>query len=271
MAGGHWYWRETGEPCHEIEGANGKLRSPDLRDAKRGLKGKLDPFAIVPSVTGIAGAFGVPGSLANWMVNTALECAAEEPPFCSDDETLDDYLLRIQSASKRKRAEAPALGTEVHARIAGYLTGKKCNVSIEAEVVALPALTWIDKNVVKVLAVEESFATPVYGGTPDLYAELTGDRIGYADWKTQATRERFGHKTRAWDEWGEQLIAYADGHGGRFNTLCNVVLSTTKPGEWGEHTWTQVEQLRRQWECKLRYYQLVNNWWPPARLHNSKG
>ena len=123
MAGGHWDWRETGEPCHEIEGANGKLRSPDLRDAKRGLKGKLDPFAIVPSVTGIRDAFGVPERLANWMVDTALACAAEESPHDPDDESLDDYLIRIQMASKRKRAKAPALGTEVHARIAGVLDG----------------------------------------------------------------------------------------------------------------------------------------------------
>jgi hypothetical protein len=32
--GGHWYTR-TGECCYEIKGANGKMRSVTLRDARK--------------------------------------------------------------------------------------------------------------------------------------------------------------------------------------------------------------------------------------------
>lgn len=263
--GGHWYRRETGEPCHEIVGANGVVRTPTMRDAKRGLKGKLAPFEIVPSVTGIIGAFGVALPVANWMARTALECAASEEPYDPLGESTDDYVRRISAAADKKKAKAPALGTEVHDVIEAYLLGNERDALIQAETIAAPALKWIDANVVKVLGVEQTFATPVYGGTLDLYAELTNSRVGIVDFKTQGTKEQYGHRTRAYDEWGEQLIAYGEGHGKPFNVLCNVVMSTTQPGEWGEHTWTDIPRLRRQWHCKLRYYQLKNNWWPLGR------
>jgi len=257
--GQHWY-RLDGTPCYEIEGANGKARSPTVRDAREGIKGKLAPRSIVPSVTTVSKGIGMPRQLANWLVRNALECAATNPP--QPGETADDYVVRIAADAARTRGAAAELGTRVHDAIERWLHGR---ITPGADLMPLvePAMVWLSANVVAVLAVERSFATPRYGGKLDLLCRLKdGDRLALIDLKTQGTSARYDHKPRIYDEWGIQLVAYAEAMDPlRRAVLGNLIVSTTEPGvTW--HVWDDRARLLRMWTYALSYWEEMHNMTP---------
>lgn len=258
----HFYWRATGEPCWQLRGSNGELRSPTMRDAKFGLKGQFGPYELVPPVTMILRSFGVSPAIADWRERIAIECAATNP--ARDGETADDYAVRLGKDIACQRDAAAELGQRVHAAIEGTLIGRhRVEPTPDIVRIASPALEYIATGIKQALAVERNFAVRQYGGRVDLYALLGDGRRALIDFKTQGTKEKYGHTLRAYDEWGEQLAAYLEGLEQPCDVLINIAVSTTKPGAWLLHEWPDVNKLRKQWACKLRYFQLANNWWPP--------
>lgn len=263
-AGEHWYFLD-GSRCFGVRTRDGRERSPTVRDAKRGVPGQVAPYGIVPSVTTILRALGKPPGLVNWLVRTTVECAATLPHVAGED--AETYAARLTADADRWRSGAAELGTRAHAAIAAQFATRLAVVPEDIRPVVTPAHEFLRDYLApgRPRLVEHSFATPVYGGTCDLYARLADGRLAYIDLKTQGTTERLGHIPRAWDEWGEQLIAYADGIGRPFDVLVNVIVSTTKPGVVVAHEWTDAARLRDQWGCKLRYYQLTRDWWPERK------
>jgi hypothetical protein len=202
------------------------------------------------------------------MVKTALECAATNP--VREGETADAYYERMQADADRTRDEAAQLGTDIHAGIEKALHNHKAQVPLMTDVPAAmrsyvePIAEWIRSEVADPIAIEQSFAMRVYGGKVDLYCELNDTRRAVVDFKTQNTSSQYGHEPRVYDEWAEQLAAYAIGLGRPVDAWLNVVTSTAQPGKMLVHDWTPVrDQYARMWSCKLQYYQLVNQWWPP--------
>lgn len=257
---GHWYFRD-GRPCRHVLAASGEQRPPTLRDAKFGLRGQLDPYSIVPSVTTILRSLGVSPTLAQWMVDTALECAATLPP--RPDEPADQYIERLRADAQRWSREAAAVGRRIHQAIELCLRAPETPVEPDLAPFVEPVLNKIHQYVDHCELLEHSFATPVYGGTCDCYARLRDGRWAYMDWKTQGTRAQYDHKTRAYDEWQEQLAAYHLGIGRPADVYANIIVSTTKPGIVAIHEWPSMARAKQRWELKLRYYQIANNWWPP--------
>jgi hypothetical protein len=142
--------------------------------------------------------------------------------------------------------------------------------------IAIPAVRFLrslfpynDDHCAPPLLIERSFATPLYGGASDLYGRMSDGRFAYIDLKTQGTSDRYAHVPRPYDEWGEQLVAYADGDGKACDALINIIVSTTKPGVVVAHEWPDIPRLRGQWQCKLRYYQLTKNWWPLGKEYKA--
>ncbi len=262
--GEHWYYRD-GSRCFGVRTADGRERSPTIRDAKRGLRGQIAPYGIVPSVTTIMGSLGKPPGVVNWLVKTTVECAATLPHV--DGEDAQAYAARLTADADRCRGAAAELGTQVHAAVAAELGHGDVAIRPDLLPIVKPAVEFLMDylDMSAEMLVEHSFATPVFGGTCDLYARLADGRWAYLDLKTQGTTERYGHVPRAYDEWGEQLAAYGVGVGRPYEALVNVIISTTKPGVVVAHEWPDLPRLREQWGCKLRYYQLTRGWWPGGR------
>jgi hypothetical protein len=265
--GMHWY-KLDGTPCYKIVGANGNERSPTVRDAREGIRGKrkgewvLPPFSIVPSVTTVGHSVGKPDGLVKWIVKTTIECAATNP--CREGEDADAYARRLQADADRWRDEAADLGTAIHDAIAEHLV-PSAEPNPPDETLApyvTPVFAWLDANIKTVVLSESSFATPDYGGRIDAYVELADGRCAYVDFKSQGTSEKYGHTTRTYDEWGEQLYAYSAGVGKPWDVLANLVISTTKPGVIGWHEWGGIDRLRRMWNAKLAYFQALHNYYP---------
>lgn len=263
--GGHFYKYPGGEPCYEVLDGKGEKRAPTLRDAKKGLKGQLKPYEIYPSVTTIVKSLGTPPGLMGWMLDTLAECAATNP--CHAGETADEYKVRLQADAERWRNEAAELGTAMHDDIEHVLLLRDVAPSHAktSPDFLVPVAEWLSNNVAGVFGVETPFAcADGYGGRIDLIAKMKDGSVAVIDFKTQGTKEKYGHATRAYDEWGEQLAAYAEGCNivppGAI--LMNLVISSTKPGVVEAHVWDDVERYVDMWRCKLDYYKLAHDWYP---------
>jgi hypothetical protein len=260
---GHFYRAEDGAAVYEITGANGKRRTPTLKDARFGLRGILRPFEIVPSVTTILHSVGVPHGLVRWKVSSALALAHANPP--GDGEDAHAYANRVMSLAADAGSAVTDLGTRIHGAIEFKLVrGDWPHDVSDIMPILEPAGAWLDANVAEVLAAEGSFADPsgVYGGKYDLWAKLKDGRTALIDFKTTArTREPY-------DEEGEQLAAYGEGSGCEHNALLNVYIGTVTPGvrtfDWMADR-RLARRILRQWRTKLKLFQLQHHWWPVAR------
>ena len=268
----HWYRRETGLPCYSIVGANGNKRSPTLRDARNGVA-DLPANAIVPSVTSILYEWGTPSGLVNWQLRTLAMLGAKLP--LEFGETEPQYAERLLRAADEDRRTAMKLGSEVHGTIESLLLDAPLpEVSAEARVCADAAVVWLRDECSKMHLIERSFAGGVYGGKFDLLASLKhrGGAVLF-DFKSQKTKldAKGGTRWAHYDEWGEQLAAYADAFrlrdvepklSPRPKRWANLIISTTEPGKVHLHEWTDKARLRAQWLCKLRYFQQTRDWFP---------
>ncbi len=260
---GHFYRADDGAPVYEITGANGRRRAPTLRDARFGLKGILRPFDIVPSVTTILHAVGVPHGLVKWKIRNALALAYANPP--GEGEEPGPYIGRLLDLSTAEGESVMDSGTRIHGAIEFRLTrGDWPHDVSDLMPILAPVGEWLDANIAEVLACEGSFADPsgVYGGKYDLWAKLKDGRQALIDFKsTKRTREPY-------DEEGEQLAAYGEGSGCAHNALINVYINTTEPGvrtfDWMSDR-RLARRVLRQWRAKLKLFQLQNHWWPIPR------
>lgn len=116
---GHWYNLLTGELIYEIRGANGKMRPPTLRDAKKYLE--EGTLFLGPGITTVTKQLAAP-QLTRWMVRQALMAAITLPRIAYESD--DAFMARAEEDANEQAAKAAARGTEVHAGIQGSFEGQ---------------------------------------------------------------------------------------------------------------------------------------------------
>lgn len=187
----HWY-DKRGAPCYTVIGGNGKERPTTLRDARK--------LNLVPSVTTIIKVAAAPG-LENWKVDQALMSALTLPKF--DNESLDDFMRRAKSDSKRQAIQAAERGTEIHADIESGFNGGP-ETPVYKRIMAFLQGVYFTGD----WKAEESFChVKGFGGKIDLYSP-NGIVV---DFKTKDNLEGKDPKKLVYDEHGMQLSAYAMG------------------------------------------------------------
>jgi hypothetical protein len=246
---GHWYTRK-GEPMYQIEGANGKIRNTNLRDARK--------HNLVPSVTTVMSVMAKPG-LEQWKLKQVLLASLTLPK--RDGEPEDDYLARIMDDSKEQGRAAADVGTQIHAAIQQHYENKPgypyaefvagCDTEIYR--------TFGDQRWV----CEQSFAHELgFGGKCDMFARSIDDpQVGIIlDIKTKEFDSP--EKIEGYDENLMQLAAYRIGLNMPGARCANVFVSRSVPGLTVIKEWEQ-EDIMRGWKMfskLLEFWQLKNNY-----------
>lgn len=250
----HWYTKD-GEPKHTVpKKKDGEPRPTTVRDAK-----KLD---LLPSVTTVLrGGLPTPYGLQLWKLRMLLDHAltTERRP----DEDDEAYVSRIQRDYEAAKATAPDLGTEVHAMLADYYSGRgsEYGYSSEAYEIGSVARQYMEPVIDDVVAVERTVVGAGYAGTVDLvYYDVIGNLV-LLDWKTQEPKDG---KVRVRDDWVYQLAAYCEAWmrtcTGVLPDICaNLIL----PTDGSQPYWKpySFEELKWGWDVfvsALRTYRLLN-------------
>lgn len=227
---GHWYNGE-GFPCHTIIGKNGKERNTNVKDARE--------LGLLPSVTSILSILAKP-QLEAWKQEQAILASLTLPRL--DNETEEDFAKRVVIDAKETSLKAMGLGTDVHQYLENWLTGTMQDKQEIAQY-ANPVIDWLQNNLDPFSKWESELrlASKDFGfaGTTDLFCTLRDGRTALIDFKTQGTKEKYGHKCSAYDEWCWQLSAYslikpAD-------VLINIIISTGKAGIMDTKEWSKQE------------------------------
>lgn len=227
---GHFYSKD-GKPQFTVIGKNGKERDSTIKDAREN--------GWLPSVTTILQILDKP-TINTWIQSQSILAALTLPRL--PDESLDDFVLRVQMDSRKHSEDAKRFGTTIHACIESFLTSKPlpCDLIYDDKVKA----TWdnfrtfiLDHNMVgnqcEVIKVNDK-----YCGTIDCLGKfLIYDSI--IDFKTQGTKEN--KPVIFYPEWIYQLAAYSQ--------LCNlqtakhvsIVISSTDPKRVEYKIWEQDE------------------------------
>lgn len=241
---GHWYKRD-GEPCYEIEGANGKIRSTTLRDAR-----KLD---LLPSVTTILSVYPKHG-LIEWQKKQVLYSALTLTRL--ENESDDSYIMRILEDSKEHAKNAAERGTAIHGAIERYLLTKEVLPLYKIYVESALKELWEYLGEEAECEPEKSFSSPLrYGGKVDLHSK----QLNFvADFKTKEFDE--STKKLQWDEQKMQLEAYRHGLDMPTARMLNVYISTSNPGlvKVVEHkddgkAWNQFKACLAFWQGIKNY------------------
>ena len=191
--GNHWYDQE-GQSQYTIIGANGRERNTTLRDAKK--------HNYVPSVTSVMNIIAKP-SLDYWKLTQALNEALSTPK--EEGESIDSFIYRCTQASKEIGLAAAKEGTRIHDLIEKGFTE---NVSSPpyAAIREYFDFRYPDKEWIA----EGSFCSELgYGGKIDLHSK---EGI-FIDFKTKDNIKNKKPSGLAYDEYGMQLSAYAQGCG----------------------------------------------------------
>lgn len=235
--GGHWYTR-TGECCYEIKGANGKMRSVTLRDARK--------LGLVPGFSAIAQMEYKP-QLERWKIEQAYMAALTLPRV--EGETLEQFKRRAYDDAQAQALKARDRGTALHAALQGYYEGSPIDAN------DLPYIM----PVVKLLrdrfgdvpwAAERSFAHPLgYGGKLDLSAPDVVVDFKFKDFSDP-------EKVKGYDEHEMQLHAYSFGLGMPNAAKLNLFISSTVPGLIVPVDWPTNPASLDAFTCLLRLWQI---------------
>ena len=225
---GHWYTK-SGEPCYEVPRAKGDgMRPTTLRDARK--------LGLVPSVTSVLQILARPG-LDAWKQNNILLSAATAP---HDAQTLgaDKWAELVLSDAREQAEKAMQLGTDIHADIEGYLSfGDTPIEKLHGEFTVSVIEEMISRGMLQNWKSEKSFAHPIgFGGKIDFYNDEW-----LIDFKTKAFIEEDISKGLAYPEHVYQLAAYRYGIQKPHLKCMNIFISTTSPGLFHFHEWTEEE------------------------------
>jgi len=246
---GHWYDRNTGQPRYQITGKNGKVRNTSLRDAKA--SGDL-----VPSVTTIIKCASSEG-LVIWRLREMLMASLTLPRL--ENESLDDFAIRVQHDSKQTGVKAAERGTAIHAGIQAFYEGHMIEGYLEHGKAVEKALD--DYFGANLWLPEVSFAKGGFGGKCDLMAKSNHQFNGIVvDIKTKEFTDP--DKVFAYDEHLMQLAAYRWGLGMPLARCANAFVSVQSPVIVKIVEWDATD-LARGWamfQNLLAFWQLKNNY-----------
>jgi hypothetical protein len=164
--------------------------------------------ATVPSVTGILGCLDKP-AIPKWAAETVARYVTENSDAIETLRTLGEtgMIAALKEIPWKKRDDAGARGTTLHAYAEALLNGEEVDVDDDLVPVVENALRFMDDWQIEPLITEAAVAsrTHQYAGTLDLIARYkrpdTGhEGIGILDWKSAKT---------IYPETSMQLAAYA--------------------------------------------------------------
>jgi hypothetical protein len=262
----HWYtWH--GECAYEIKGANGKIRSTTLRDAKR--------HNYLPSFTGIVSILDKAG------LNLAKNrLVAEEmfKMFFEDKGNIHENDIAYMRDEAIRRAgdhwsKASDAGTIIHDAIEASLSNpSKYNPNQEVLLAAANttakvseyvdvAHEWIENNGIEIDRCEVVCVNKDHGyaGKTDILATYKGEPI-LIDWKTTKTKESQKPKDMTWDTHCMQIAAYSKCLWESLpSTGINVYLSTTEldPKPRLESVWWTKDQMQESYD---KFIAIFNTW-----------
>lgn len=240
---GHWYHKETGEPCHTIIGKNGKERNTNLRDART--------LGLVPSVTFITRLASAPG-LDMWKQDQTILACLTMPKI--ENESESDYIKRIKEDARSHAKQRADEGTEIH----GYIErGFRGEMPIGETGHPYYQSVWdmlFAECGLQEWKPEKSFASWVgYGGKVDLHNDEY-----LIDFKTT---EKELESLKTWDEQHMQLAAYDAGLGGVIRK-CGILYVHTKTAE-SRLIWIDEKDLLKGFKC---FYALLDFYYAKTGL-----
>lgn len=136
------------------------------------------------------------------------------------------------------------IGTLAHALATDHLLGRKTDISHydvhqidKAENAALSFFSWLDKNPIEPISVEEPLVseTLCFGGTVDIYGRINGKYV-LVDLKTGSG---------IWPEYGYQIAAYAsllEENGSPIDYCVCLNIPRVESEAFKEHTYTALER-----------------------------
>lgn len=225
-----WY-EKSGLPLLEVEAASGVMRPPTLADAR-----KLD---LAPSVTSIL-QIKAKHAIQAWRENNLLlQALTMTKP---DGMDLNKWAKEIIETWDKENAKGSDLGSKVHRLIERRFRSEELGFddlpNRDKYIDALIKLQFL----ITPKEVEKPFVSKMgYGGTIDLVASYDG-KPALIDFKTQFVKD----EVAIYREWLLQLTAY---YYGAFEpskdpyNLINIVISTSKPGEFYTIIWPTDEIL----------------------------
>jgi len=247
-ASAHWY-DVAGNPVFEVENkSKGGMRSTNLADARK--------MGLFPSVTTILSVIGKP-QLENWKIRQAILAALTLPRV--ENESDDDFARRVVQDAQEESKAAKDLGSRVHWGVEAWIQGKSFD-DPEVTPFVETYIKWHKANVTEVIACEHRFCHSGYAGTADLVAIVNG-YTAVIDVKTQSGKPRYPLK--AWEGYGEQLAAYADGVEWRVTKLANVIIDKNNPGRLEVVEHENRQQLRETFHAAFAIWQNRNNYDAP--------
>ena len=259
----HYYDPVNGYPCHQVPYADAKradeMRSTTLADARK--------LGLVPGVTGICSEWARPG-LEAWKLSQMAEAAATCPRLPDEPDT--SWWRRVATDGREAAMVAAEKGTRIHKAIARWLAGEAPLSAGDLDIcgVVNNYQKWHAQNITEVKKSECSFASHRgYGGTVVLVARYRGE-ISVIDFKTKNTKQ--GGKIIAPDDWGLQLVAYAEGLDLFGVNLINVILSRSESGRIEVKIWDNHQELLALFNCCLCLWRRRNRYDPRETL-STKG
>jgi hypothetical protein len=238
---GHWYDKD-GNPAYTIIGKNGKERNTTVADAR-----KLD---LVPSVTTILGIAAKPG-LNVWLQQQVLYAALTLPRL--DDESEEDWLVRVMSDAKSTGRNAADRGTRMHAVLECFYRSEEPSIwpvyVIETDQAVREYFgdhKWITETSA---ASEDGF-----GGKVDLWSDESNGIV--IDFKT---KEGTLDKVAAYHEHLMQLSAYRVLLGIPNARCANVFLNDRGDVKIIEHDQEDLADAYECFKCLLKFYRLKNH------------
>lgn len=229
---GHWYCAKTGAPRYTIVGKNGKVRNTTIRDARE--------HGYVPSVSTILQLEAKP-QLTRWLVNQAMMACLTLPR--NEGESDDSFMARALIDSKQQAIKAAARGTYIHGLLEESVRQGAARGDATDLPYVFPVLEWLDKNFEGYTwSVERSFSCKDgYGGKMDLTGTKQYGRPVVIDYKCKDFKD--DSKKMAYPEHVSQLAAYAQGLEYIAPRCINLFISSTVPGLYVAHEWTEQEIL----------------------------
>jgi hypothetical protein len=236
--GGHWYTR-TGECCYEIKGANGKMRSVTLRDARK--------LGLVPGFSAIS-KMEHKEQLERWKIEQAFMSCLTLPRV--DGESLQEFMRRAKEDSQAQSNKARDRGTALHAALQGYYEGAPLDMNDLPYV--MPVVKHLRDRFGDIQwCPEQSFAHEFgFGGKSDLNSP---GRV-VIDFKFKDFSDP--EKIKGYDDHEMQLHAYALGFGMLDAIKLNLFISSTVPGLIVPVEWPTNPHAVEAFKCLLRLWQI---------------
>jgi hypothetical protein len=229
-------WYDGKEVVHEVEGKNGKMRKPTVKDArKHGYK---------PSVTSIIDVIDKPG-LHIWKENELIRACFE---MHGDGllYTPEGYKVSALEKSREKTDQAVNFGKALHGEIEQYLKLRHnyniLDISKDLAAFLDPVQSWIESNDLEGFA-ELAMNNDRFAGTIDFTGSVNKNPT-VLDFKTQKTndKQRFNY----YNTWKLQLAGYGllMGYEPDNVDFMNVCISSTEPNLIEAKTYTAKDMKK---------------------------